>query len=324
MPVPRTPPASEEALPTWLWSVVGVLLGLVVLIVLWLRRRHRDHAAGEWATQPDEDEGEEAADDQVEEHDQPTATLRDDDELNQRMDRTMRVEAAAPASDHIEIAAEVRPELDSDASLETRLQENSSELRSRYLQERFPEIQNRTIVLEDAASVVKGARLFYEDGALTRAVELLQFAIEDNPDEVRPWLALFEIFRLERLTGQFAELAERFKERFGKTEYWSKVRFFGREIEPGNALYRDEPVDALNTIGPREAKRLAAGLAVISAASNVDPVAENWLNAPMDFQNEVLANELRMNLMAGASLTEQDLVPNPMPALRGVDVFNPA
>ena len=332
-PAPRTVPPPDTALPSWLWSVVGVLLGLAVLIAIWLRRRNRDaHAAGEWADQPDEEEV--AVDERVERHDDRTVTLAaHDDELNQSMDSAPRLApprtsprapASAAPSDHIEIAAEVRPEMDSDALLSTRLQDDSSGLRKRYLQERFPEVQNGTIVLEDPASVVKGARLFYEDGALTRAVELLQFAIEDNPGEVRPWLALFEIFRLERLTGQFAELADRFKLGFGKTEYWRKVQFFGREIDPGNALYKDEPLNSLETIGPREARKLAAGLSTVSTGSNVDPVAENWLNAPMDFQNEVLANELRMSLMAGASLTEQDLIPNPMPALRGVEVFNPA
>lgn len=329
---PAQPPnPGPVPLPGWLWSVVGVLLGFVILIVIWRRRRNRDaHAAGEWAQQAEDDE---PADIRAVQHDPPTETMReDDDQLTQRMDapassRAPGEPAAAPPrapapAESFEIAAEVRPELDSDSSLATRLKDDSSGLRKRYLEERFPEVQNGTIVLEDPASVVKGARLFYEDGALTRAVELLQFAIEDNPSEVAPWLALFEIFRLERLTGQFAELANRFREGHGKTEYWRKVQFFGREIDPANALYRDGPLHALETIGPREAKRLAAGLSPQSTSSNVDPIAENWLNAPMDFENEVLANELRMKLMAGYGLTEQDLVPNPMPALRGVEMFN--
>jgi hypothetical protein len=57
------------------------------------------------------------------------------------------------------------------------------------------------------------------------------------------------------------------------------------------------------------------------AAATYDPVAENWLNAPMDFQNQVLASELRRALMTHATVTEQDLVPNPMPALRNVEMF---
>ena len=49
---------------------------------------------------------------------------------------------------------------------------------------------------------------------------------------------------------------------------------------------------------------------------------ENWLEAPMDFENEVLATELRRALMTRAAVEERDLVPNPMPALRSVEMFS--
>jgi hypothetical protein len=95
------------------------------------------------------------------------------------------------------------------------------------------------------------------------------------------------------------------------------VQYFGREIDPGNALYAAAPIDSFETIGPAQAKRIAAD-------GTVDPIAENWLGAPMDFQNEVLANELRKTLMADAGINEQDLVPNPMPALRNIEMFSVA
>ncbi|MEP7069548.1 MAG: hypothetical protein ABI789_09920 [Usitatibacter sp.] len=209
-----------------------------------------------------------------------------------------------------------RREIDSDVDLPTRFPDNNTDdLRRRYIEERFPEIGKGAIVLADATSVVKGARLFYEDGALARTVELLHYAIERNPAEVRNWLALFEVFRLERLPGEFAELARRFREQHGKSEYWRKVQYFGREIDPDNELYAQAPVNTFETIGPSEARRLAA-------EAVIDPVAENWLGMPMDFQNEVLANELRKMLMSGAGLNEQDLVPNPMPALRNIEMFS--
>jgi hypothetical protein len=172
-----------------------------------------------------------------------------------------------------------------------------------------------TLSLEDPASVVKGARLLYEDGSMPRAIELLQFAIEEHPREVRPWRALFESYRLERLTNEFAELARRFYEQHGNTEYWRKVRYFGREIDPGNFLYRDD-VDALETIGPGNGRK--------DKGERFDAARENWLEAPMDFENEVLANELRKALMSGAGVVEQDLVPNPMPALRDAEMFTVA
>ena len=302
-PATLLPPPVDPGLPEWLWAVAAALAVAAILIGWWMWRRRNAVSIDESSMpvhEPETEIGE------------------------QSVAAAIAEEPSVASEDHIEIAEEVRPQIASDATLSTRFKENSGELRRRYIEERFPEIQNRTIVLEDAASVVKGARLFYEDGALPRAVELLQFVIEDKPSDLRPWLALFEIFRLERLTGEFAELARRFREHHGKGDYWRKVQFFGREIDPANALYREAQVNTLETIGPREAKRLAAGLSSVAVAANFDPIAENWLNAPMDFENEVLANELRMKLMAEASLTEPDLAPNPMPALRSVDMFNVA
>ena len=307
-PVKATPPAQPAksaqsaddsfSIPDWaLWAAAAVFALLAIALAWRLRRRSRE-AAGE------------------------SKSARAAEEADEPID----IAAPAPQGDEpIEVAQEMaRPQVGSDSVLATRLPDNAGELRRRYIEERFPEIQNRSIVLEDPASVIKGARLFYEDGALPRAVELLQFVIEERPQELRPWLALFEIFRIERLTGEYAQLAERFREQHGKTDSWRKVQYFGREIDPGNALYREAPVNTLETIGPREAKRLAAGLSSVGSAGTFDPIAENWLEAPMDFENEVLANELRLKLMAQASLTEQDLQPNPMPALRSIEMFTVA
>ena len=293
---PKPAPAKASELPSGLWAVVALLLVLALLVAWYMLRRRR-------AREPE-----------IYEEDFEAPAQEPLDEI-------------APASTPIyseepepllQAAHEERGVVASDADLATRIpEENADELRRRYIEERFPEIVSRMIVLEDADSVVKGARLFYEDRALPRAVELLHFAIEARPEEVKTWLALFEIFRLERLTGEFAALAQRFKRQHGQSEHWRKVQYFGREIDPGNALYQEAPLNTLETIGPREARRLAA-------AASFDPVAENWLNAPMDFDNEVLANELRMALMQHAGLTEQDLVHNPMPALRNVEMFTVA
>jgi len=277
-----------------LWALALVLLALAVLLAVRLARRAR--AA--------RDEDEDVAQAQPIADAAPSA-----DESIVVADEPLR--PAEPA------AASSRREIDSDVVLPTRIPSNTEDLRQRYIEERFPEIGKGVIVLDDPDSVVKGARLFYEDGALARAVELLQYAIERRPEEIKAWLALFEIFRLERLTGEFAQLATRFREQHGKSDYWRKVQYFGREIDPGNALYAAAAIDKFETIGPAQARRIAAD-------SAIDPVTENWLGAPMDFQNEVLANELRKMLMADAGINEQDLVPNPMPALRNVEMFSVA
>ena len=295
-PAPASKPAADPTPP-----IVGALesfegrmvaLGIAVLVLLamlgaWLWSRWRNPAP----------------------RDEPL----DEGEATVLMLRDEPVEIAPAALDEpIEAAPPVRAEVTSDAALATRLEEDTEALRRRYIEERFPEIRAGTIVLDDPASVVKGARLFHEDGAIPRAVELLRFAIEDRPAELRPWLALFEIYRLERLSGEYAELAGRFRDRHGDSPQWPKVRSFGRELDPSHPLFREAPVNTLETIGPQAARRMAPA----------DPLAENWLDAPMDFENEVLATELRRSLMAGARVEDRDLVPNPMPALRSVEMFS--
>ena len=179
--------------------------------------------------------------------------------------------------------------------------EDHAQLRRRYMEERFPEIVNGALVLEDERSVVKAARLLYEDGTAPRAVELLQFAIEQDPDALRPWLALFEIFRLEKLTGEFAELAARFRDRHGATDEWRKVRSIGRSLDPGGALY--------------EATEYGAP---------VDTEAEGWLRSPSDDAGRALAGELRGKLMSQAGVSDADLRADPTPALRKAEIFNVA
>jgi hypothetical protein len=178
--------------------------------------------------------------------------------------------------------------------------EDSAELRRRYMEERFPEIVNGALVLDDPDSVVKAARLLYEDGAAPRAIELLQFAIEREPAQKAPWLALFEVFRRERLAGEFARLARRFGEMHAASREWRKVLRIGRDLDPGDALYHGD------------------------AAPSFDPASENWLQSGADAGTAVLAGELRGALMADASVTEGDLKADPIPALRKAESFDVA
>ncbi len=164
--------------------------------------------------------------------------------------------------------------------------------------------------------MLKAARLFYEDGALARAVELLQFAVEENPAALKPWLGLFEIFRLEGLKGEFGELAARFRRHHGASDYWQKVQHIGREMDPQDPLYRETAAGGLESMG-EPARRAGAPL-------SFDPLAENWLNAPMDFTTVALAASLRAGILADAGVSDADLVANPMPALKNVEMFNVA
>jgi outer membrane biosynthesis protein TonB len=291
VPAPAPEPA-DDGVPLWLWGALALALGGIAAIAwrLLARPRQAKKETAPAATVP-----------------KPHSDLDDAEALFRSGE--YRAAPASPA-EHRVVAA-------SDESLSTSVPgADPGALRRRYIEERFPEIASGTIAPADADSVVKAARLFYEDGALARAVELLQFALEEDPAPLKPWLALFEIFRLEGLSGEFGELARRFREHHGASDYWRKVQFIGREIDPPNALYREAPVDHLETIGPAAARR--------SLPVTFDPLAENWLNAPMDFTTDALAASLRAGLLADAGIPETDLVADPMPALKNVEMFTVA
>jgi hypothetical protein len=65
---------------------------------------------------------------------------------------------------------------------------------------------------------------------------------------------------------------------FGHSTSWPKVRHIGHEIDPGNPLYAE------------------AGRPSLSGETRFDPIAENWLNAPMDFTSDALTSDLRLAL----------------------------
>lgn len=280
------PGAAEDGVPAWLWAVLALVVAGIAGIAWKLASGRRKPAAPVTATAT------------------PPAHSDLDDAA------AMMETASPPAPEHRVVAQ-------SDSSLSTNVPgADPVMLRRRYIEERFPEIASGTIAPADPDSVVKAARLFYEDGALARAVELLQFAVEENPRTLKPWLALFEIFRLEGLAGAFGELAGRFRVHHGASDYWRKVQFIGRELEPGNALYIEAAVDHLETIGPAAARNVAP--------VTFDPLAENWLNAPMDFTTDALAASLRAGLLGDAGIAETDLVADPMPALKNVEMFTVA
>ena len=163
--------------------------------------------------------------------------------------------------------------------------------RLRYMHERFPELATQTVSIDDTDSVINAVRLYYEEaqgkGARDKASELLNFAIEERPQEDRFWLAQFELYRLDRLAREFTELATKFYLLFSHTEAWSKVRHIGHELDPANPLFA------------------AAGRAA-DAGIHFDPATENWLNAPMDFSVNALIGELRSSLFSDHEVAAGD------------------
>jgi hypothetical protein len=162
--------------------------------------------------------------------------------------------------------------------------------RQRYMEERFPELAHHSISVDEPDSIIDAARHHYEEGQLQKAIELLTYAFEERPGQLRFWLALFEIHRLEQRLDDFAELAARFKNVHGGTDAWPKVQHIGRDLDPGQPLYSA----ALGRLG-------------VPMDADFDPMSENWLNVPMDFTSDVLMIELRHSLMAEHVVLDDEL-----------------
>ena len=174
--------------------------------------------------------------------------------------------------------------------------------RLQYMFERYPELSSKTISIDDADSVINAARLYYEEAetesARDKACELLTFGIEERPQEIRFWLAQFEIYRLDNLAKEFTELSAKFHVLFGHTDSWPKVRQLGYGLDPTNPLFA------------------AAGNASL-AVDRFDPLTENWLMAPIDSSAGILISEMRQSLFKdhGVGTLELEKITSALTAL---------
>jgi pilus assembly protein FimV len=174
------------------------------------------------------------------------------------------------------------PELREGQTPEDRLQ------RLRYMEERLPELASKTVSVDEPDTVINAARSYFEEDQQARACELLIFATEERPQEIRYWLAQFEIYRVEKLARPYSELAGKFKKLFGHTHVWNKVRHVGHELDPTNTLF-------------------AAG-GEATESEQFDPNAENWLNAPNAGITNALGADLRNALFEDHEVGAKDFM----------------
>ncbi len=170
--------------------------------------------------------------------------------------------------------------------------------RLRYMQERYPELAARTVSIDESESIIDAARLYYEENQLGKACELLIYSVEERPQEIRYWLAQFELFRLEKMSRQFGELADKFQLLFANTDAWPKIRDIGHELDPGNPLFATSHHSATGTSA--------------TSRDKFDPAAENWLNAHASSDasvqpiSQALVADLRASLFSEYRVTHAD------------------
>lgn len=100
------------------------------------------------------------------------------------------------------------------------------------------------ITLTEVDSVLEEADLYLIYGWKQKAIDLLTQHIERHPQDLQPYMMLFDIYRTEGHTVAFYDLAQTFKARFPTAEQWTKVAQQGRELDSAEPLYfqpDDEP-----------------------------------------------------------------------------------
>jgi len=96
------------------------------------------------------------------------------------------------------------------------------------------------LLADDTEEAIRNARDLYNAGDRLQAAGVLRLAIEAHPERVAPWLPLFDLLLRERLATEFAELARGFRSLHGASPAWKTVQRAGQQIDPGNALYRED------------------------------------------------------------------------------------
>jgi hypothetical protein len=160
-------------------------------------------------------------------------------------------------------------------------------IRDRYLAVRFPGAPHTDEELRDCAAVIKSARLYFEDGDIDRACELLECAADVNAKDETPWLAHLEILYLRRNAQVFTPQARRFHEAFPGSGRWPEILRLGLRLAPDDPLFHGAR--------PREAD--------IDEHYGAWPQVQNWIQAPFDLTGDVLAAEFHAKMRGGGDVS---------------------
>ena len=146
-------------------------------------------------------------------------------------------------------------------------------IRDRYIGARFPGVARSSADLESPSRVVKAARLYFEDGQVDTALELLDVAIEQDSRAEALWLAQLEILFLGRNAPRFVETARAFRAMHPASDAWTEVARLGRALTPKEGLFGIAS-------GPRDHDHYGPW-----------PDLPNWIQANWDLTAEVVASD---------------------------------
>jgi hypothetical protein len=145
-----------------------------------------------------------------------------------------------------------------------------------HITQQFQPAAEQTVALSSPEEIVQQARTHYmEDNDVFKAIDLLEMAVSARRDSVRPWQALFAIYRRENMPERFQRLVLAYRGIFGQDANWPAIRALGLQIDPANALYSGASPDE----------------------DIPQDLVERWLGVPLDFTAHLLANEMHDQLM---------------------------
>jgi hypothetical protein len=144
-------------------------------------------------------------------------------------------------------------------------------IRDRYISARFPGVVRSSTDLENAELVIKSARLFYEDGQVDLAHELLDLAIDGNPRAEAMRLAQLELLFLARDCVRYPECAVAFRAAHPASDAWAEIKRLGQAMCPDSPLFGAAS-------GPREHDHYGPW-----------PHLPNWIQASWDLTAECVA-----------------------------------
>jgi hypothetical protein len=146
-------------------------------------------------------------------------------------------------------------------------------IRDRYIGARFPGVARCAADLESPERVIKSARLYFEDGQVDTALELLDVAIEQDSRAEALWLAQLEILFLGRNAARFVECARAFRALHPASDAWAEVSRLGLALAPKESLFG-------TARGAREHDHYGPW-----------PDLPNWIQASWDLTAEVVASD---------------------------------
>jgi hypothetical protein len=185
--------------------------------------------------------------------------------------------AEAPAGANETVVAEA-PAAPAEATADT----HSRRIRERYLSARFPGVVHKIADLESPARVVKAARLYFEDGELEMAIELLDAAIQQNSRAESVWLAELEILFLARDAARFVECARAFRALHAGSAAWGEVARLGAALAPTEAMF------------------VSGAFATSHAHYGPWPDLPNWIQANWDLTAEIIAGDFHRSMRRAA------------------------